>query len=62
VQLENLDNGRIQTTRTNELGRFTFGELQQGQYRLRYSAAGLGEATRDITVPSPTGEYDLNFQ
>jgi hypothetical protein len=32
---------RIQTTRTNELGRFTFGELQQGQYRLRYSAAGL---------------------
>lgn len=62
VQLETTDGQRLQTTRTNELRRFTFGELQQGQYQLRFSATGLGEATRDIDVPSLTGEYDLRFQ
>lgn len=60
VQLETTDGDRLQTTRTNALGRFTFGELQQGQYRLRFSATGLGEATRDIEVPAP--EYDLSFE
>jgi hypothetical protein len=60
VQLETTDGQRLQTTRTNDLGRFTFGELQEGQYRLRFSATGLGEATRDIDVPAP--EYDLSFE
>ena len=62
VQLETTDGDRLQTTRTNALGRFTFGGLQQGQYRLRFSATGLGEATRDIEVPSLEGEYDLRFE
>lgn len=62
VQLETTGGQRLQTARTNELGRFTFGALQQGQYRLRFRATRLGEATRDIDVPSPTGEYDLRFE
>lgn len=62
VQLETMGGQRLQTTRTNELGRFTFGELQAGQYRLRFSATGFSEAVREIGVPSPTGEYDLRFE
>lgn len=61
VQLETTNDQRLQTTRTNELGRFTFGELQQGQYQLRYSATGFSEEVREFDVPSPTGEYDLSF-
>ncbi len=61
VQLETTDGQRLQTTRTNELGRFTFGELQQGKYQLRFSATGFSERTRDIDVPSSTGEYDLKY-
>lgn len=62
VQLETTAGQRLQTTRTNEMGRFTFGALQEGEYRLRYSALGFNERARDIDVPSPTGEYDLRFE
>lgn len=49
----------FQTTTSDERGRFTFGRLQPGTYRLRARAAGLGEVGRDVQVPSE--EYDLRF-
>jgi hypothetical protein len=61
VILETLAGERLQTNQTNDIGRFTFGDLHPGTYRLRTRALGLAEITRDIEVPSPTGEYDLQF-
>jgi hypothetical protein len=61
VILETLTGERLQTTQTNDAGRFTFGDLHPGTYRLRTRALGLAEITRNIDVPSPTGEYDLQF-
>jgi hypothetical protein len=61
VQLETPAGGSLQTTTTNDLGRFNFDGLGFAQYRLRTRAAGLGEKVRDIDVPAATGEYDLRF-
>ena len=53
---------RLKTTETDALGRFTFGELVPGRYRLRVSAPGFGQKLRtNLDVPSPTGEYDVRF-
>jgi hypothetical protein len=50
----------LQAAETNALGRFTFSGLHAGRYRLRVRAPGLAEKVRlDVTVPSPTGEYDI---
>lgn len=64
VQLETVAREVLQTTQTNELGRFTFVGVRAGSYVLRASAVGLGELIpgRAIDVPSPTGEYDLRFR
>lgn len=51
----------LQIAQTDELGRFTFNGLRAGSFRLRFQATGLGANFRDIEVPSPTGEYDLQF-
>ncbi len=64
VQLETTGGEALQTTRTNELGRFTFVNVPTGLYALRVSAVGLGELIpqRPIEVPpSRAGEYDLRF-
>jgi hypothetical protein len=61
VRLTTLTDQPLQLMQTNELGRFTFNGLREGKYRLRYQAVGLGEQIRDVEVPSPTGEYDLQF-
>jgi len=63
VQLETLANVQLQTTKTNELGQFTFAGLKVGSYILRTRVVGLGELTppRTIDIPSPSGEYDLTF-
>lgn len=65
VQLESSTNAALQLNKTNEQGRFTFAKLRAenwpSRFRLRSGAVGLGEITRDIEVPSPTGEYDLKF-
>lgn len=67
VRLETIKGVPIQTTATNTMGQFTFGGLQlepgmpTGKYRLRYSAVNFSEKTRDVDLPSPTGEYDLRF-
>jgi hypothetical protein len=52
----------LQTAETDELGRFRFGALRAGRYRVRARAIGLGEKLRsDLLVPSPSGEYDVRF-
>lgn len=57
-----VEGATLQTSETNELGRFTFGGLTPGRYRLRTRARDLGERVRlDVVVPSPTGEYDVRF-
>jgi hypothetical protein len=61
VELETLGGEKLQMTQTDDLGRFTFRELRPGQYRLRTRALDLVGITRDIEVPSPSGEYDLRF-
>jgi hypothetical protein len=61
VELLDLAGARLQLTKTNEAGRFTFGNLRPGSYQLRAQALGLAPVLRNIDVPSPTGEYDLRF-
>jgi hypothetical protein len=61
VELQNIAGERLQTTQTNEAGRFTFGNLRAGSYRLRTQALGLAPIMRVVDVPSPSGEYDLQF-
>jgi hypothetical protein len=51
----------LQITETDQQGRFTLVGLVEGTYTLRLRAVDLGERTRDIDIPSPTGEYDLSF-
>jgi hypothetical protein len=52
----------LKATETDALGRFTFGELIPGRYRLRVSAPAFGQKLlTNLDVPSPTGEYDVRF-
>jgi hypothetical protein len=60
VRLEDQGTGDpITTTNTDKNGRFRFGGLSEGDYRLRVRVEGFAEATRDFHVPSATGEYDV---
>lgn len=62
VRLETLAGDPIQTTLTNELGRFTFTDIHPGRYQFRWRAGARPEPpVRVVDVPSPTGEYDLLF-
>jgi hypothetical protein len=61
IHLEALTGARLQATTTNEAGRFIFSQLRPGQYRLRAGAVGLSSINRIVDVPSPSGEYDLQF-
>jgi hypothetical protein len=62
VRLEDPAGTSLQTTETNDMGRFTFGRLRPGAYQLRWRATGHPEpAPCLIEVPSPSGEYDLTF-
>jgi hypothetical protein len=62
VRLETVAGVLVQSTTTNELGRFTFVKLRPGQYRLNARAVGMTlPQPRSITVPSPIGEYDLTL-
>ena len=58
VRLE--PNMRIETTQSD--GRFVFVKVRAGaNYVLRARATGFAEVQRPIRVPSPTGEYNLQF-
>lgn len=62
VELMDAGGVRVGLTRTDAEGRFVFIRLRAGGYRLRASMAGLGVTPiRSITVPEPSGEYDLSF-
>jgi Pvc16 N-terminal domain/Carboxypeptidase regulatory-like domain len=61
VRLED-STGPLEATRTNADGEFTFLGLLPGNYQLRVRADGRAEpAPTPITVPSPSGRYDLEF-
>lgn len=61
VRLETPAGVAVQTAGTNGLGRFTFVGLSPEQYLLRARAPGLQEQSRQITVPEPSGEYDIGL-
>ena len=61
VRLETLTGVLVRRAVTDDVGRFRLDQLRAAQYRLRTGAAGLGERTRIIDVPTETGEYDLVF-
>jgi hypothetical protein len=55
-------NRRIAFTRADAQGRFVFADAAPGARQLRASAAPLGVSPlRAITVPEPTGNYDIRF-
>jgi hypothetical protein len=62
-QAQPADRGRayVDTTYTDEQGRFVFRNLAPGEYALAWRAQGLPlpPAPRTVFVPSPSGEYDL---
>jgi hypothetical protein len=61
VRLETPVGEALQTTETNDLGRFTFGGLHMGSYQLRVQAEGHNGTLQPISVPSPTGSYDVTL-
>jgi hypothetical protein len=46
---------------TRDDGGFVFSPLRSGRYRLHAVKSGMGALSREVDVPSPTGEYDLRF-
>lgn len=62
VALVNASGVALATVTTDSRGRFIFNMIQPGNYQLSFSAAGHPAAPpRSIAVPSPTGEYNLQF-
>lgn len=51
-----------QFTRADAQGRFVFADVAGGDWRLRATAVPFGATLpRNVTVPEPTGSYDLGF-
>jgi hypothetical protein len=62
VMLEDSTGNPLQTTTTDSDGHFTFVGLTAGNYGLRVRAQGFAEPLPiPITVPSPTGSYDVQL-
>jgi Pvc16 N-terminal domain/Carboxypeptidase regulatory-like domain len=62
VAIFNTSGLELASTASDSLGRFVFNLLRPGNYQLQFSAPGHPAApSRAITVPSPTGEYNLQF-
>ncbi|MGE0441800.1 MAG: Pvc16 family protein [Gemmatimonadales bacterium] len=54
--------GRVLARTTSDVnGRFIFTRLRQDTYRLRAGVVGRGTQDRLVDIPSPSGEYDLQF-
>jgi len=45
---------------TNDAGQFVL-DVAKGDLTLEAGAPGYGAVSRQVTVPSPTGEYDLTL-
>lgn len=53
---------RVKLTRADSDGRFVFADVAAGPYQLRASSQPQGTTNlRPITVPEPSGDYDLRF-
>jgi len=62
VSIVDMAGVQLATTTTDTDGRFIFNLLRPGNYQLQFSATGKpAQPPRNITVPSPTGEYNLQF-
>jgi hypothetical protein len=62
VAIFNASGIQMAATTTDTKGRFIFNLLRPGNYQLQFAASGFPAAPpRNITVPSPTGEYNLQF-
>ncbi len=61
VRVETPAGLALRTAAADAMGRFTFAGLSAGSYNLRVRAAGFAEAVRAITIPSTTGEYDVQL-
>lgn len=62
VELLDRAGARRAFTRADAAGRFVFADVAAGDWRLQASATPLGvSAPRDITVPEPSGVYDVVF-
>jgi len=62
VVLADVSGNALATTTTDAQGHFIFNTIRTGNYQLQFSATGHpAAAPRNITVPSSTGEYNLQF-
>jgi hypothetical protein len=61
VEILDTSGASLGSTTADDQGRFSFTGLSPGNYQLQFSASGHPAKTRNITVPSPTGEYNLTF-
>jgi Pvc16 N-terminal domain/Carboxypeptidase regulatory-like domain len=62
VELSDATGTRLQTARTNAKGEFTFSDIAPGSYHLQARVTGHRvPSDLDITVPSTSGRYDLEF-
>jgi hypothetical protein len=61
VGLERSGGALFDSATADAQGRFDFNWLRVGDYVLRGRATGYAEAARPISVPAPSGEYDLQL-
>src|SRR5262249_25797695 len=61
VRLETPAGLALPAAAADALGGFTFSGLAAGSSNLRVRAAGFAEALRAITIPSTTGEYNVQL-
>jgi hypothetical protein len=62
VAIVDTTGSQLAATTTDSQGRFIFNLLRPGNYQLRFAISNRPAAPpRNITVPSPTGEYNLQF-
>jgi hypothetical protein len=62
VALVNTTGVQMANTTTDSNGRFFFNQIRPGNYQLQFISTSFPAAPpRNITVPSPTGEYNLKF-
>jgi hypothetical protein len=61
VELLTTANRRLQLANADANGRFLFTGIPPASYRLRVTGPSSGPVTRDVDVPSSTGEYNLQI-